>query len=242
MEQQLLQTSNQVASATRRFMNYFVDTIFYEIGMFTLVIPLIRLIFGNSLFKNFWSNFLIALIMIFVYYFVFEAAFQRTPGKFITGTKVIMEDGSKPDIGTIIKRTLIRFVPFEAISMYTGKVPKNKGTWWHDRWTTTRVVSKTRYPETQINDNPQLVTSSPEQPKGNYALRLLVIFGIVVLGCATLTSGGTLLMLVISAITVGTRWTGNFWEDIFPFILMIAIMGIGLFGTIKLVQVLYKRA
>jgi len=223
-------------------MNYFIDNIFYEIGMFILVNPLVRLIFGNSLSKNFWSNFLIALIMLFAYYFIFEAAFQKTPGKFITGTKVIMEDGSKPDIGTITKRTLVRFVPFEAISMYTGKVPKNKGTWWHDRWTTTRVVIKTKYPETKINDNPQLVTSSPEQPKGNYALRLLIIFGIVVLGCITLTSGGTLLMAVISSITVGTRWTGNFWEDVFPLILMIATTGIGLFGTIKLVQALYKRA
>ncbi len=68
------------------------------------------------------------------------------------------------------------------------------------------------------------------------------MFGIVILGCITITSVGTLLMVVLSSITVGTpRWTGNFWEDIFPFILLAAITGIGLFGFIKLVQFLRKK-
>jgi len=68
------------------------------------------------------------------------------------------------------------------------------------------------------------------------------MFGIVILGCITITSVGTLLMLALSSITVGTRWTGNFWEDIFPFILLAAITGIGLFGFIKLVQFIRKKA
>jgi uncharacterized RDD family membrane protein YckC len=140
MEQQQFQTSNEVATTTRRFLNLAIDAILYELGMFVIINPLVRLIFGNSLYKNYWSGFLFASFMLFLYYFVFEAAFQRTPGKFITGTKVIMQNGSKPDIGTIAKRTLIRFVPFEAISTYTGKEPESKGTWWHDRWATTRVV------------------------------------------------------------------------------------------------------
>ena len=142
MEQQALQSGNQVATTGRRFANLVIDTILYEIGMFVLITTLARLSFGNSFFTNYWRGYFFALLMLFLYYFVFEAAFQRTPGKFITGTKVIMADGSKPDIGAIAKRTLIRFVPFEAFSMDTGKVPENKGTWWHDRWASIRVVRK----------------------------------------------------------------------------------------------------
>lgn len=243
MEQQENQVFTIPAATTgRRFINLVVDTILYEIGMFVVVNPLAQLLLGDRLKGNFWAGWLIGMFVLFMYYFVFELAFHRTPGKFITGTKVIMDDGSKPDIGTIAKRTLIRFVPFEAISMYTGKISKDKGTWWHDRWTTTRVVKRTSRPEKQEIESPQLITSASEQKTSSYGLRLLIIFGIVILGCVTITSGGSLLMVVISSLTVGTRWTGNFWEDIFPFILMIAITGIGLFGIFKLVQVLRKKA
>jgi uncharacterized RDD family membrane protein YckC len=242
MQQQHIQTINQVATTGRRFMNYVIDSILYEIGMFILINPLVRLIFGDFLYKNIWSSYLFASLILFFYYFIFEAIFQKTPGKFITGTKVVMMDGSKPDIATIAKRTLSRLVPFEVFSMYTGKEIENKGTWWHDRWAATRVVQKTSRPEKLEIENAQLVPSPSEHKTSSYGVRLLIIFGIVFLGCITMSSGGSLLMLVISSITVGTRLTGNFWEDIFPFILMIVITGIGLFGIFKLVQVLRKKA
>ena len=241
MEPQLPQTSDQVASTIRRFMNFLIDSILYELGMFFLVNPLVRLLFGSSFYANYWSSLLFAIFMLFIYYFVFEALFQKTPGKFITGTRVTMEDGSKPDLGTIVKRTLIRLVPCEAISMYTGQVSNNKGTWWHDRWTSTRVVRRTSRLETQINGNLQPVIPAPEPAIKNGGLRLLITLGIVILGLATITSGGTLIIVTISSIIFGSRWTGNFWEDVFPFILMIAITGIGLLGFIKLVQLLRKK-
>lgn len=103
------------------------------------------------------------------------------------------------------------------------------------------IARKTRHPEKQENDNSQSVATPSEQKASSYGVRLLIIFGIVILSCVTVTSGGSLLMVIISSITVGTRWTGNFWEDIFPFILMIAITGIGLFSIFKLVQVLRKK-
>jgi len=138
--EQPLQTYLQVASSGRRIMNYFMDTFFGEIGIILIIAPLGRLIFGKSFTSHFWGNLLFVYVVVFLYYFVFETVFQRTLAKFITGTKVIMENGSKPDTGTIAKRTLSRFVPFEVFSIYTGKLPEKKGTWWHDRWTTTRVM------------------------------------------------------------------------------------------------------
>lgn len=103
------------------------------------------------------------------------------------------------------------------------------------------IARKTRHLEKQENDNFQSVATPSEQKTSSYGVRLLIIFGIVILSCVTVTSGGSLLMVIISSVTVGTRWTGSFWEDIFPFILMIAITGIGLFGIFKLVQVLRKK-
>ena len=138
--QQPTQTTVQTISSNRRFWNLVIDTIMYEIGMAVVISPLLRLIFCKSLLGNFWIGYIFALFMLFLYYFIFEVIFQKTPAKFITGTKVVMEDGSKPDASTIAKRTLFRFVPFETVSMYTGNQLEKKGTWWHDRWTATRVV------------------------------------------------------------------------------------------------------
>jgi len=163
MEQPLQTSVLQTATTARRFMNFVIDTILCQIVELILIYPLVHLILGNSLLANFWIRYMFALLTQFFYYLVFETAFQRTPAKFITGTKVMMADGSKLAISTIAKRTLVRFIPFEVISMYTGKAIENKGTWWHDRWTSTRVVRNTTHPQTQIIDNPQLVTSSPEK-------------------------------------------------------------------------------
>ncbi len=128
------------ASTGRRFSNWLIDQFVLVLVAAFAIDPLVTAVFGpqllqDAIFAFVWSN-----IELAVYYFVFEWAFQRTPAKFITGTKVIRMDGSKPDAVTILKRSLTRLVPFEPISMYTGKDLGQKGTWWHDRWTRTRVV------------------------------------------------------------------------------------------------------
>ena len=68
-----------------------------------------------------------------LYYFLTEAVFHRSPAKFLTGTRVVTEDNQEPTVGQIALRTLVRFVPFEPFS-------SRSGTWWHDRWSKTRVV------------------------------------------------------------------------------------------------------
>ena len=70
------------------------------------------------------------------YYVFFETVFQQTPGKMVTGSRVITESGGKPTFGQIVKRTLIRFIPFEPFSF----LGSNGG--WHDRWSKTRVVMR----------------------------------------------------------------------------------------------------
>lgn len=68
------------------------------------------------------------------YYLAFESVSGRTPGKWLTGTRVVNRRGRAPALGPIVVRTLSRFVPFDALS-FVGRAPG-----WHDRWSDTRVV------------------------------------------------------------------------------------------------------
>lgn len=52
---------------------------------------------------------LLAVPCFFLYYAGFEACFGRTPAKFLTRTRVVMEDGSHPPLSTILWRTCNRF-------------------------------------------------------------------------------------------------------------------------------------
>lgn len=104
------------------------------------------------------------------------------------------------------------------------------------------IARNARLSDLNVIDGAQSITPISEHKVSSYSSRLLIIVGIVVLGCITITSFGSLMMVVISSLRVGVRMTGNFWEDYFPFILMIVIIGIGLYGMVKLVQLLRKKA
>ena len=71
-----------------------------------------------------------------LYYIIGEFYFGQTVGKFFTKSVVINEYGEKPDFQTILVRTVIRFIPFEAFSFFAH----NRG--WHDKWTKTYVIRK----------------------------------------------------------------------------------------------------
>ena len=104
-----------------RFVNLILDS---AIRFFLLV--LVELAVG----ENAW----ISIPFLLGYYLVFEALFARTPAKWITRTRVIAVDGSKPTFPQILGRTFSRFVPFEPFSFL------GSNTGWHDRWSRTRVV------------------------------------------------------------------------------------------------------
>jgi uncharacterized RDD family membrane protein YckC len=54
----------------------------------------------------------IPMFIIFAYYCAFEASeWQGTPGKFLTGLRIVDDNGNKPDRTIILKRVLIRFCP-----------------------------------------------------------------------------------------------------------------------------------
>jgi uncharacterized RDD family membrane protein YckC len=123
----------QVVSNITRLANLLIDIIIFRIAATLLLIPFSDTGFVRSIAENNVADRFFTLFLFMLYYLFFEITFQRTPAKYITRTRVVMQDGSKPDAATIVKRTLARFVPFEPVS-------GSKGLWWHDNWTKTRVV------------------------------------------------------------------------------------------------------
>lgn len=123
----------EVVSNNTRLANFLVDIIIFRITATFLLIPFSDTVFLKEIAEDRVADKLFSLFLLMVYYLIFEIFFQRTPAKYITKTKVVMRDGSKPNAATMVKRTLSRFVPFEPVS-------GSRGLWWHDRWSKTRVV------------------------------------------------------------------------------------------------------
>jgi uncharacterized RDD family membrane protein YckC len=71
----------------------------------------------------------------FGYYLLLEATTSRTIGKLLTGTVVVNEKGGKPTVGQIARRSLARWIPFEAFSFFSQE---RRG--FHDRLPGTYVV------------------------------------------------------------------------------------------------------
>lgn len=79
-------------------------------------------------------------VIMVIYLFTMEIFTQRTLGKFITGTMVVMEDGTKPTLKSVITRALCRIFWLEAIT-FIASVPRG----WHDRASDTYVVDVKKY-------------------------------------------------------------------------------------------------
>jgi len=78
----------------------------------------------------------IFLISFLAYYIFMEFKYQKTIGKFITKTKVVMTDGKKPELNDIIVRTICRLIPFDRISYIFTK------NGFHDYLSKTTVIKE----------------------------------------------------------------------------------------------------
>ena len=77
------------------------------------------------------------LFVSFLLYFVFmEYKFQKTIGKFITKTKVVMNDGRRPELKEIFIRAICRLIPFDNFSYLFMK------NGFHDRLSNTTVIKE----------------------------------------------------------------------------------------------------
>ena len=125
-----------------RFGHFLLDRIFFYIFAMVVGIPLgiILVMMGFSIDTN--DSSFISFDTIFswlilqpLYYFIFEASIQSSPGKIIMGRIVVDEYGNKPSLKQILIRSFSRAVPFEALSCLGT-------TGWHDSWSKTFVIRK----------------------------------------------------------------------------------------------------
>jgi uncharacterized RDD family membrane protein YckC len=119
-----------VASLYKRLGNMVLDSIISGIAV-TLISSAIFGFGTESL-----SSSLLIIVLSISYYTVSEVLWQKTPAKFITGTKVVMRDGSKAPFKNILGRSFARIIPFEQLSFLFRKYPIG----WHDQLSGTVVV------------------------------------------------------------------------------------------------------
>lgn len=139
----------RIASQGKRFLNLIVDSIVTQIlsGMAGFAVGIVYAVSRASQGAPITPEdeatlqiigMLVGLVVVIGYYVFMETLFQRSLAKFLTGTRVVREDGCKPHFGQILGRTLARCIPFEAFSFFGGK---GFPVGWHDSLSGTRVVS-----------------------------------------------------------------------------------------------------
>lgn len=133
---------NKTASQGKRFANFLLDMVFnylFSLIFFIFLGIVLSVVSPDTLsyFKedHFLINYLLAIISGMIYYSTLEFTTGRTIAKFITRTKVVNENGERPDYRTILIRSLCRFIPFEPFSFLGSD---NSG--WHDDFSKTKVV------------------------------------------------------------------------------------------------------
>ncbi len=114
------------ASANLRLCNLIIDL---AVALGFLVV-LARLLPGLTD----WPALLLFVSWFLLYYILLECRYQKTLGKLITHTRVVTVNGTRPALGSIIVRTLLRCLPYEpAIGLFTGD-------WSHDCLSGTQVI------------------------------------------------------------------------------------------------------
>ena len=78
----------------------------------------------------------VLLIAFFLYFAFMEYKYQKTIGKFLTRSKVMMSDGRRPELNEIMLRTACRLIPLDRISFLFSK------NGFHDRLSDTIVIKE----------------------------------------------------------------------------------------------------
>jgi len=138
-----------LASKGKRFANFIIDYIMQMIlgAGIGVVIALAAEFTGNYTLYDLvvesdsrMIDYLFGFLILLVYYTIIESLTARSIGKYITQTKVLLEDGSDPAFSDILVRSLCRLIPFEQFS-FLGQ----EGKGWHDSISKTYVVDVKKY-------------------------------------------------------------------------------------------------
>lgn len=124
---------NRLATQNTRFANHFIDLIGFYILSYLVGTAQNMLGFANPTLPPILVI-LKSLVLFLFYYTIFEHTFSKTPGKFITKTILLTEDGNRPSFQTVLIRSLCRLIPFDAFSFLFSD------SGWHDKFSKTIVV------------------------------------------------------------------------------------------------------
>jgi len=142
-------TQDVLASKGIRFANFIIDYIIqvvFGIGI-GVFIGIISELTGNYVLYDLvietegrFADYIFGAIILIIYYLTIESLTARSIGKYITKTKVVLYDGSRPTFYEILVRTLCRIIPFEQFS-FLGE----DGKGWHDSISKTYVVDIAKF-------------------------------------------------------------------------------------------------
>ncbi len=147
-------TPDLYASKGNRFTNYIIDIIIFIVLFYGIIILASLLFYSFADDTTEIDNFIYELeninpfldriltgTILALMYFASETILKgRTVAKYITKTKVVLEDGSNPDTIDYLKRSFSRIIPFEAFS-FLG----SEGRGWHDSISKTYVVNIAKF-------------------------------------------------------------------------------------------------
>lgn len=126
-------------SRLKRFANFLIDLIAIQIIAFFFGLALTTVIIMMNIDTSFMLSPLFSYslggVIVLSYYIFFETLFGRTLGKFVTGTRVVKESGEEASFTDIVRRSIFRLIPFEALSFLFSD------SGWHDTLSNTVVVS-----------------------------------------------------------------------------------------------------
>jgi len=124
---------HQLATRLQRFGNLVVDTLAFIVLMG--IVLTVGEFFSPGFALALAGDNLLVIVLMTVFYALCEFFVERTPGKLVTGTRVVADTGGAPGLQQCLVRSVARLVPFEPLSCL-GAPPVG----WHDRWSRTRVI------------------------------------------------------------------------------------------------------
>ncbi len=157
-------TPDLYASKGNRFANYIIDGILIRVIIFgaAFVVSSVYYYFADDtsvvddfIYKEepinpFLDILLTAFITVLLYFLLELLTKGRSVGKYVTKTKIVLEDGSQPKAVDYLKRSFSRIIPFEPFS-FLG----DEGRGWHDTISKTYVVDIEKF-ESKMKSHDEL--------------------------------------------------------------------------------------
>jgi len=127
---------SSIVSSWTRLIHTVVD--FFGFLIIALILSTILQLFYNPSDKLTIRllGYALLLVSFFLYFVFMEYKFQKTIGKFLTKTKVVMVDGRRPALNEIFIRTACRLIPFDYISFIFTK------DGFHDKFSNSTVIKE----------------------------------------------------------------------------------------------------